>query len=45
MPKVIVIIEPKVVIKTMLPASLLLLPIASAIIKLTITVGQANKNK
>ena len=39
----IVITEPMVLITTIFPASLLLQPIASAIIKLTIAVGHANR--
>ena len=43
MPAAIVKTEATVLINTMLPASLLLAPIASAIMKLTIAVGQANR--
>ena len=39
----IVITDPIVLMTTMFPASLLLHPIASAIMKLTIAVGQENK--
>ena len=42
-PAAIVKTEPMVLTRTIFPASLLFAPIASAIIKLTMAVGHANK--